>query len=230
VVGRFYYWPSDLLGQGSFAEVFEGVSDNGVKVAIKRIHKKKLKKESSKRLLESEVAIMKKLNHPNLVRLLEYLEVADHICLVMEFCDAGDLGIFIIAKAPMKESLIQHITRQIVAGIKYMRAQDIVHRDLKPQNILLCSGEPLIVKIADFGFARHLEDQDMAATFCGSPLYMAPEVLAGNEYNAKADLWSLGAILYQCLTGKAPYRANSLNALKQLLKSNAKLDMSKDVS
>lgn len=95
-----------------------------------------------------------------------------------------------------------------------MNTKGIVHRDLKPQNILLCNPTPLrhnppplelVVKLADFGFARVLTDGGMAATLCGSPMYMAPEVIMSQQYCAKADLWSIGTIIYQCLTGKAPF-------------------------
>lgn len=98
-----------------------------------------------------------------------------------------------------------------------MNSKGIVHRDLKPQNILLAhSGKTrnphpsdIVLKIADFGFARFLQDGVMAATLCGSPMYMAPEVIMSLQYDAKADLWSLGTIVFQCLTGKAPFQVNS---------------------
>ncbi|XP_076369350.1 serine/threonine-protein kinase ULK2-like isoform X2 [Tachypleus tridentatus] len=106
--------------------------------------------------------------------------------------------------------------------MKALKAKGIVHRDLKPQNILLChDGRPnpppskIHLKIADFGFARFLHDGIMAATLCGSPMYMAPEVIMSLQYDAKADLWSIGTIIYQCLTGKAPFQAQSPQALKQ---------------
>ncbi len=97
-----------------------------------------------------------------------------------------------------------------------MNSKGIVHRDLKPQNILLAhSGKTrnphpsdIVLKIADFGFARFLQDGVMAATLCGSPMYMAPEVIMSLQYDAKADLWSLGTIVFQCLTGKAPFQVN----------------------
>lgn len=96
-----------------------------------------------------------------------------------------------------------------------MNKKGIVHRDLKPQNILLCKSQnsiqqptdphQLIVKLADFGFARFLNEGVMAGTLCGSPMYMAPEVIMSLQYCAKADLWSVGTIIYQCLMGKAPF-------------------------
>merc|ERR1719309_393708 len=112
-----------------------------------------------------------------------------------------------------------------------MTSKGIVHRDLKPQNILLShegrSRNPqpadIKLKIADFGFARFLQDGVMAATLCGSPMYMAPEVIMSLQYDGKADLWSLGTIVFQCLTGKAPFQAQTPQALKQFYEKHAKL-------
>lgn len=105
-----------------------------------------------------------------------------------------------------------------------------VHRDLKPQNILLSHPDKnnprvqdIILKIADFGFARFLSDGVMAGTLCGSPMYMAPEVIRSLQYDGKADLWSIGTIMYQCLTGKAPFQAQTPQALKQFYERNVNL-------
>jgi serine/threonine-protein kinase ULK/ATG1 len=124
--------------------------------------------------------------------------------------------------------------------MKALSAKGIVHRDLKPQNILISydvpNPQPSQIKlkigkwiesdsksttqarllVADFGFARFLQDGVMAATLCGSPMYMAPEVILALQYDAKADLWSIGTIVFQCLTGKAPFQANTPQALKQI--------------
>ncbi|CAG2063943.1 unnamed protein product, partial [Timema podura] len=133
----------------------------------------------------------------------------------------------------------------VLAGaMRALYAKGIVHRDLKPQNILLShSGgkacpqpHEITLKIvsrwflelcmlvpADFGFARFLQDGVMAATLCGSPMYMAPEVIMSLQYDAKADLWSLGTIVFQCLTGKAPFQAQTPQALKQFYEKNSNL-------
>ena len=131
-------------------------------------------------------------------------------------------------------------------AVQAMVSKDIVHRDLKPQNILLsydvqraqrgsgaakgggggvASSHPadIKLKIADFGFARFLQDGVMAATLCGPPMYMAPEVIMSLQYNSKADLWSLGTIVFQCLTGKAPFQAQTPQALKHFYEKNANL-------
>ncbi|CAN0390520.1 unnamed protein product, partial [Discosporangium mesarthrocarpum] len=92
------------------------------------------------------------------------------------------------------------------AGLLFLWSKSLVHRDLKPQNLLLSSPSvTATLKIADFGFARHLEQASMAETICGSPLYMAPEILRGQKYDAKADLWSVGTILYEMLAGAPPF-------------------------
>jgi len=91
-----------------------------------------------------------------------------------------------------------------------MQEQKIIHRDLKPSNILLASdGEDPIIKVADFGYARFLESTQLAETACGTPLYMAPEVFRNKKYDAKADLWSVGCILYEMITGSVPYTGKS---------------------
>lgn len=129
---------------------------------------------------------------------------------------------------------------QLAGAIKALYTKGIVHRDLKPQNILLSHNNgkhyplpsEITLKIADFGFARFLHGGVMAATLCGSPMYMAPEVIMSLQYDAKADLWSLGTIVYQCLTGKAPFQAQTPNELKSYYENNIELTpkLPKDIS
>jgi len=217
--GPYSYSPDDSLGHGSFAEVFRGRSKDGIEVAIKRIPKSKLGRANHRRLLETEISILQTLRHPNIVQLLDNQDSSDFIFLIMEYCNGGDLNSYISQHAPMSESDIAIFLRQLVEALNYLSLKSILHRDLKPQNILLHSTGPGLptIKIADFGFARELFQEDLAATFCGSPLYMAPEVLEGEAYNAMADLWSVGTIVYQCLTGIAPFRAPNIKALKDLI-------------
>ncbi|KAK8763900.1 hypothetical protein V5799_033491 [Amblyomma americanum] len=137
------------------------------------------------------------------------------------YCNGGDLAEYLLEKGTLSENTIRLFLRQIAGAMRALNARCIVHRDLKPQNILLCHGRPkpapadITLKIADFGFARFLQDGVMAATLCGSPMYMAPEVIMSLQYDAKADLWSIGTIVFQCLTGTAPFKAQTPQALKQ---------------
>ncbi|XP_022243912.1 serine/threonine-protein kinase unc-51-like isoform X1 [Limulus polyphemus] len=229
-VGDYEYNTKDLIGHGAFAVVFKGRVKMKHKstVAIKCIMKKNLAK--SQNLLAKEIKILKELaelNHENVVALLDCKETCQHVYLVMEYCNGGDLADYLNAKGKLGEDIIYLFLRQIAAAMKALNAKGIVHRDLKPQNILLCYTErpnpppnEIQLKIADFGFSRFLQDGIMAVTLCGSPMYMAPEVIMSLQYDAKADLWSIGTIVYQCLTGKVPFQAQTPQALKQFYEKN----------
>ncbi|GLV40791.1 Autophagy-related 1 [Carabus blaptoides fortunei] len=234
VVGDFEYNSKDLIGHGAFAVVFKGRhrKNNSLTVAIKSITKKNLAK--SQNLLGKEIKILKELtelHHENVVALLDCKESAHNVYLVMEYCNGGDLADYLSVKGTLSEDTIRLFLVQLAGAMKALYAKGIVHRDLKPQNILLShSGakacpqpSEIRLKIADFGFARFLQDGVMAATLCGSPMYMAPEVIMSLQYDAKADLWSLGTIVFQCLTGKAPFQAHTPQALKQFYEKNANL-------
>ncbi|XP_018323907.1 serine/threonine-protein kinase unc-51 isoform X2 [Agrilus planipennis] len=234
VVGDYEYNSKDLIGHGAFAVVFKGRQRNNhnFTVAIKSITKKSLAK--SQNLLGKEIKILKELtelHHENVVALLDCKESTHNVFLVMEYCNGGDLADYLSGKGTLSEDTIRLFLVQLAGAMKALYAKGIVHRDLKPQNILLShSGakqhpqpSEIKLKIADFGFARFLQDGVMAATLCGSPMYMAPEVIMSLQYDAKADLWSLGTIVFQCLTGKAPFQANTPQALKQYYEKNANL-------
>lgn len=140
----------------------------------------------------------------------------------------------------LNETLVIHFLKQLASALSFLREKSLVHRDIKPQNLLLCPPvhskeefeaagfvglwELPVLKIADFGFARFLPSTSMAETLCGSPLYMAPEILRYEKYNAKADLWSVGAVLYEMVVGKPPFKAaNHIELLKNIEKSNDKI-------
>ncbi|XP_011153997.1 serine/threonine-protein kinase ULK2 [Harpegnathos saltator] len=233
-IGDYEYNGRDMIGNGAFAVVFRGrhrKKPNFV-VAIKCITKKNLAK--SQELLKEEIKILKaltKLHHKNVVALYDCKDSTHNVFLIMEYCNGGDLADYLTAKGSLSEDTIRLFLRQIAEAMKILHEKGIVHRDLKPQNILLSySGgracpqpHQITVKIADFGFARFLKDGVMAATLCGSPMYMAPEVIMSHKYDAKADLWSLGTIVYQCLTGKAPFQASNPHALKSMYEKNVDL-------
>ncbi|KAF7329578.1 Other ulk ulk protein kinase [Mycena kentingensis (nom. inval.)] len=131
----------------------------------------------------------------------------------------------------LDEIVVRSFLRQLARALKFLRHRHLVHRDIKPQNLLLnpappeelARGHPLgvpILKVADFGFARSLPNTMMAETLCGSPLYMAPEILRYQKYDAKADLWSVGAVLYEMAVGRPPFRAaNHIDLLKKIEQS-----------
>ncbi|XP_061586723.1 serine/threonine-protein kinase ULK1-like [Cololabis saira] len=229
-VGKFEFNRKDLIGHGAFAVVFKGrhKEKRDWEVAVKCINKKNFAKSQS--LLGKEIKILKELKHENIVRLLDYQEMGGCVYLVMEYCNGGDLAEYLHSKGTLSEDTIRAFLQQIAQAMKVLQSKGILHRDLKPQNILLCHPEGrrsssinTSIKIADFGFARHLQTNTMAATLCGSPMYMAPEVIMSKNYDAKADLWSIGTMVYQCLTGKAPFHASTPQELRLYYESNTTL-------
>ncbi|KAL6760431.1 kinase-like domain-containing protein [Haematococcus lacustris] len=205
------------IGVGSFATVWRAVyQSTGALVAIKEIHTDKLNSKLHASLA-SEISVLQRTAHKNIVGLVELLQEPGRIFLVLEYCGGGDLSHYLRRYGRVPEGQARHLLLQLVEGLKVLRSHNLIHRDLKPQNLLLTDGsrQPGL-KIADFGFARDLQPQGLAETLCGSPLYMAPEILQFHKYDAKADLWSVGVILFELLAGKPPY--NGINHL-QLLKN-----------
>ncbi|XP_015733132.1 serine/threonine-protein kinase ULK1 isoform X3 [Coturnix japonica] len=229
-VGKFEFSRKDLIGHGAFAVVFKGRHKEKpeLEVAVKCINKKNLAK--SQTLLGKEIKILKELKHENIVALYDFQEVANSVYLVMEYCNGGDLADYLHTMRTLSEDTIRLFLQQIAGAMKMLHSKGIIHRDLKPQNILLSyaggrksNPNNIRIKIADFGFARYLQNNMMAATLCGSPMYMAPEVIMSQHYDAKADLWSIGTIIYQCLTGKAPFQASSPQDLRLFYEKNKML-------
>ncbi len=181
-------------------------------------------------LLGKEIKILKELQHENIVALYDVQEMPSSVFLVMEYCNGGDLADYLQAKGTLSEDTIRVFLQQIAAAMRILHSKGIIHRDLKPQNILLSyasrrksSVSGIRHQIADFGFARYLHSNMMAATLCGSPMYMAPEVIMSQHYDAKADLWSIGTVIYQCLVGKPPFQANSPQDLRMFYEKNRNL-------
>uniref|UniRef100_A0A671XC17 non-specific serine/threonine protein kinase n=1 Tax=Sparus aurata TaxID=8175 RepID=A0A671XC17_SPAAU len=221
-VGKFEFSRKDLIGHGAFAVVFKGRNreKHDWEVAVKCINKKNLAK--SQTLLGKEIKILKELKHENIVALLDFQVCNSTPTSDITACTPSLLTIYLhppslsAAKGTLSEDTIRVFLQQIAGAMRVLQAKGIIHRDLKPQNILLSyppgrksHSNNTCIKIADFGFARYLQNNMMAATLCGSPMYMAPEVIMSQNYDAKADLWSIGTIVFQCLTGKAPFQVNT---------------------
>uniref|UniRef100_A0A8C7D0J2 non-specific serine/threonine protein kinase n=1 Tax=Oncorhynchus kisutch TaxID=8019 RepID=A0A8C7D0J2_ONCKI len=222
-VGDFEYSRKDLVGHGAFAVVFKGRHRKKMdwEVAVKSINKKNLSK--SQILLGKEIKILKVSS----ILLIKWFCL---YCSTPQYCNGGDLADYLQAKGTLREDTLRVFLQQISAAMRILNSKGIIHRDLKPQNILLSytsrkrsSIHGIRIKIADFGFARYLQSNMMAATLCGSPMYMAPEVIMSQNYDAKADLWSIGTVVYQCLVGKPPFQANSPQDLRMFYEKNKSL-------
>ncbi|KAL6131174.1 hypothetical protein ACLB2K_069552 [Fragaria x ananassa] len=219
LIGDYILGPK--VGSGSFAVVWRSTHRQlGIEVAVKEIDKKHLSPKVSESLLK-EISILSTINHPNIIHLFEAIQTKDRIYLVLEYCDGGDLATYIQRHGKVSETVARHFMRQLAAGLQVLQEKHLIHRDLKPQNLLLSANEETpLLKIGDFGFARSVTPQDLADTLCGSPLYMAPEIILNQKYDAKADLWSVGAILFQLVTGTLPFDgSNQLQLFHNVLTS-----------
>jgi serine/threonine protein kinase len=192
------------LGEGSFSKVYSGYVQRQELVAIKKILLDKVEKAKSQSHLQDEIRIMKKLKHKNIVNLLDAITHEGQIYLILEHCGDGDLKRY-LRKRPMYERQVRHYQKQLMEGLQYLRSCNIMHRDLKPQNLLLTDNKR-VLKISDFGFAKTLNtDESMNETMCGTPYYMAPEIMHNIKYSTNSDLWSVGIIMYEMLYGIYPY-------------------------
>jgi len=195
------------LGRGGFSVVKEGTDRaTGEKVAVKFIEKKFVDQEELK-LLGREIDIMKKVQHRNVLRLIEIYETDNALSLVMELVNGGELFYKIVDKGSYSEREARDIVRQLVEGVDYLHSKGIAHRDLKPEN-LLCSEseEGVVIKIADFGLSKAFANGSVLETSCGTPDYAAPEVLRmDGAYDKSVDLWSMGVITYVVLCGFPPF-------------------------
>eukprot|EP00111_Clytia_hemisphaerica_P000286 TCONS_00000725-protein len=213
-----------LLGKGSFGTVNEAIRiDSGEKFAVKVINKEKAGSAAVK-LLEREVAIMKKVDHPNIIFLEEVLETQTKMYLVMELCSHGGLEEMLNERKYFLEQDVLVIMQQLADAIAYIHENDIVHRDLKLDNILLAEPTdelPFNVKLTDFGlsYTRGGSGSDyMMNQVVGTPIYMAPEVITNYGYSQQCDIWSLGVILFKLITGNPPFMSFSEEDLFDLIK------------
>ena len=226
------------LGKGAFGEVYL-TSKQGFKqkFATKKIDKKFTQNPRSKKYLENEINILKEIDHPNIIKLVEVHESSQFYYLVMELCNGGGLAECLEEyqkknKKPFPEEIVQYLMKQIVDGINYLHKNKILHRDIKLDNILVNFDSEedkktknmlkAKVKIIDFGFARHLNPSQLAYSTLGSPINMDPGILRKLNkmehskeygYDQKADIWSLGTICYEMLIGKCTFDAESMREL-----------------
>eukprot|EP01098_Paradermamoeba_levis_P015883 TRINITY_DN830_c0_g2_i1.p1 TRINITY_DN830_c0_g2~~TRINITY_DN830_c0_g2_i1.p1 ORF type:complete len:402 (-),score=153.21 TRINITY_DN830_c0_g2_i1:198-1280(-) len=197
------------IGRGGFSVVVEATkkSDNK-KYAVKCI-KKQMVEGDDIILLKREISIMKKIDHPNILKLYEVYEEEEDFYLVMELVNGKELFDKIVDRGQYSEKDASNIVRQIVNAIEYLHDHGIAHRDLKPENLLSAGDEENeIIKIADFGFSKQFGDEQLV-TSCGSPGYVAPEVLTQDSYDKSVDMWSLGVIIYILLCGFPPFYADT---------------------
>jgi serine/threonine protein kinase len=228
----------ERIGKGSFGEVYlTKKAGTSHLFATKKVAKNLVMQQKIKRYFNNEIYILKNMDHPNVIRLYEIKQTINNFYLVFDYCNGGGLSNCLEAHMkkfgkPFSEEVLQSVMRKVVSGLHYLHKNKIMHRDLKLDNILVHFNSDedkkslnmlnTDVKIIDFGFARYLQDDELAQSVLGSPITMDPQILQKLKkidsketfgYDEKADIWSLGTIAYELLIGVPPFDANSYDEL-----------------
>ena len=216
---REHYSLGDKLGSGAYGFVRAATSRlTGQRRAVKTIEKQSIVKDAKDEAkFFAEVDILRKIDHPNIVRLYEFFEDDKYYHLVTEFIEGGELFDFVIKSKMLSEPIAAHFMNQLLSAVAYCHANNIAHRDLKPENLLLDHESPnATLKVIDFGTSTTYNPNDRMTKRYGTSYYIAPEVLQ-KDYTEKCDIWSCGVILYILLSGRPPfYGHNDKDILKKV--------------
>uniref|UniRef100_A0A0E0G2G1 non-specific serine/threonine protein kinase n=1 Tax=Oryza nivara TaxID=4536 RepID=A0A0E0G2G1_ORYNI len=210
-IGR--YRVGRTIGAGTFAKVRLAVdADTGATVAVKVIDKRMVIRNNLMYQVKREITAMKLLNHPNIVKIYEVIATKTKICLVMEYVSGGQLSDKLSYLKRLDEKEAKKYFYQLIDAVDYCHRRGVYHRDLKPENLLVDNQGNL--KVSDFGLSVLKKPGQFLSTSCGSPCYVAPEVIQHKSYDgAAADVWSCGVILFELLAGYLPFQDCSLTNL-----------------
>ena len=209
------------IGKGSFATVRKAKNRvTNEYVAVKVLSKRKMAQDDVDSL-KNEIEIMRTVDHPNIVKMIDFFEDEAHYCLVMELMEGGELFDQILQRDQFTESEARQAIRSIIDAIRYCQNLNIIHRDIKPENLLLKSKKHELesLKISDFGLARFVKIEQQAITTCGTPGYVAPEIILEQPYGKECDSWSIGVVLFILLSGSPPFYADERSDLFSKIKN-----------
>eukprot|EP00931_Biecheleriopsis_adriatica_P055271 TRINITY_DN32627_c0_g1_i1.p1 TRINITY_DN32627_c0_g1~~TRINITY_DN32627_c0_g1_i1.p1 ORF type:complete len:1149 (+),score=190.69 TRINITY_DN32627_c0_g1_i1:144-3449(+) len=213
-----FYAVGKLLGKGAFGKVNVGVHKlTEERAALKLCDRRRIQEVSAKKCLAQEVGIIQRLTgHPNIIQLFEVVESSTQLVLVMEFAAGGDLLKFVRQRRRLAELDAKELYKQLMDGLAHIHMMKVVHRDIKLENLLLDSFG--CVKIADFGVAVVFQEGRRLHEHCGTPSYIAPEILQEAGYDGEpVDVWSAGIVLYAMLCGRVPFKGDNLPDLKRCI-------------
>jgi len=226
-VGIDDFEPLAVIGRGSFGKVLQvRYKVTGEIYAMKQLNKKSIIQRGEIQNTVTEKNILMQLNHPFLVQLYYSFQTATKLYFVMDYINGGELFFHLQKEGIFSPERVKFYTAEIVLGIEYLHEKGIIYRDLKPENLLL-SAEGHIC-MTDFGISKeglHCKD-DRTSTFCGTPEYLAPEVLEGKRYGKEVDWWSLGTLMFEMLTSLPPFYAEDVQFMYSKIMKE-KLDLEK---
>jgi serine/threonine protein kinase len=215
------------IGAGGFAKVFKVMNlQNKRTYACKVLSKQCLRDQLNPQQFQREINTMAYLSHENLVKCYDLLWDENNFYQILDYCPGGSLFQYIASNGALSEPIASLIFQQIVSAVQYCHERGVAHRDLKPENILI-NRFPRI-KVTDFGLCGFIAPTRLMKTFCGSPIYAAPECLSMVQYDGrKSDVWSLGVILYVLVTGQVPWEgSNTSKMIRQILVADYKVPQS----
>jgi polo-like kinase 1 len=221
-IGIKQYSKGRFLGKGGFARVYEFLTLDTKQISAgKMISKASLTKSRARQKLMSEIKIHRSLNHPNIVKFEHFFEDSENVYILLELCTNQTLSELIRRRKRLTEIEVQSYTFQVVSALKYLHSHRVIHRDIKLGNLFL--SEKMEIKLGDFGLATKLEfDGERKRTICGTPNYIAPEILdGGHGHSYEVDVWSLGVLVYTMLIGKPPFETNDVKLTYRRIKMNA---------
>ena len=205
------------LGSGSFGRVYL-VSHKQTKVqyAIKAIDKRDKSNQEEKPYFRREVEVMYKIHHPNVVKLYGHFEDNNYCYFIMEYISKGNIYGLIPQdkKKRLSTQIVASLMKDVISAVYFLHNMDppIIHRDIKPENVLLAEG--MVAKLTDFGWSNYMQEDVKRTTVCGTPIYLAPEIINEKGHDERVDIWCIGVLLFELITANVPFQGNDLETLK----------------
>ena len=220
------------LGAGSFGHVYL-VKHKVTKAeyAIKAIDKRNKTNQEEKPYFRREIEVMYKIHHPNVVKLYGHFEDNNYCYFIMEYISKGNVYGLIPSdkKKRINPKVVATLMKDVISAVYYLHNMHpiIIHRDIKPENVLLA--ENLVAKLTDFGWSNYMQEDEKRTTVCGTPIYLAPEIIKEQGHDEKVDIWCIGVLCFELITGNVPFQGNDIDTLKENI-LHLKISWPKDIN
>ena len=212
-----------LIGIGSYGKVYvvSSKADSNKLYAVKILNKKDIEKDNLLKNIQTEKKIMEQINHPFIMKLDYAFQSEKRLFLFTQFMSGGDLSHHLYKENLFSEEKTKFYAAEIILALEHLHSKNYIYRDLKPENIAIDNDGH--IKLIDFGLCKLLNNKNDTYSICGSPEYVAPEVIFDDKYDNKVDIWSLGVIIYEMLSGYLPFKIKENKITKDIYKEKIKM-------